>query len=155
MFGQCTSLTTPPELPATTLASSCYSYMFDGCTSLQKIPDLSNITSLNTYSCREMFYGCTSLEYLALDALPKVSRIPNNCYQSMFEGCTSLKIIPWIPSRQVDDLGCEKMFYGCSNIKLGLNKENLKQIRYKIPFTADCAIQDTSFQNMFTNTGGS
>lgn len=28
---------TAPELPATTLADSCYAYMFDGCTSLSYI----------------------------------------------------------------------------------------------------------------------
>ena len=32
-----TSLTTAPSLPATTLANYCYSYMFNGCTSI-KIP---------------------------------------------------------------------------------------------------------------------
>ena len=34
MFRDCTSLTTAPELPATTLANSCYSNMFRNCTSL-------------------------------------------------------------------------------------------------------------------------
>ena len=31
MFQDCTSLTTAPELPATTLAEGCYRYMFNGC----------------------------------------------------------------------------------------------------------------------------
>ena len=35
MFQNCTSLTQAPELPATTLANSCYSYMFQNCTSLK------------------------------------------------------------------------------------------------------------------------
>ena len=35
MLEGCTSLTQPPALPATTLAASCYYYMFQGCTSLK------------------------------------------------------------------------------------------------------------------------
>jgi len=35
MFEDCTSLTTAPELPATTLANYCYQYMFNGCTSFK------------------------------------------------------------------------------------------------------------------------
>ena len=35
MFQGCTSLTTAPELPATTIASSCYFNMFYTCTSLK------------------------------------------------------------------------------------------------------------------------
>ena len=37
LFSGCTSLTTAPELPATTLASYCYRQMFSGCTSLQML----------------------------------------------------------------------------------------------------------------------
>ena len=37
MFYGCTSLTTAPELPATTLADSCYGYMFYDCTSLNYV----------------------------------------------------------------------------------------------------------------------
>ena len=35
MFSGCTSLTTAPSLPATTLANYCYSNMFYGCTSIK------------------------------------------------------------------------------------------------------------------------
>lgn len=38
MFSGCTSLTTAPELPATTLADFCYYNMFYGCTNLQTAP---------------------------------------------------------------------------------------------------------------------
>ena len=37
LFYGCTSLTAAPELPATTLATRCYSNMFSGCTSLAYI----------------------------------------------------------------------------------------------------------------------
>jgi len=37
MFSNCTSLTTAPALPATTLATYCYAYMFSNCISLNSI----------------------------------------------------------------------------------------------------------------------
>lgn len=49
MFWGCTSLTTAPELPATTLANSCYSNMFRGCTSLNYIKCLA--TDISAYDC--------------------------------------------------------------------------------------------------------
>ena len=38
MFKDCVSLTDPPKLPSLKLAFSCYSRMFDGCTSLKTTP---------------------------------------------------------------------------------------------------------------------
>jgi hypothetical protein len=35
MFSGCTGLTTPPELPATTLDNFCYVNMFSGCTGIK------------------------------------------------------------------------------------------------------------------------
>ena len=37
MFYGCTSLTTAPELPATTLATDCYGFMFRDCTLLTSV----------------------------------------------------------------------------------------------------------------------
>jgi len=70
LFTSCTSLITPPELPATTLTYYCYAYMFYGCTSLQvndspvtgvaeqawTIPTTGIFT--NTYAQSGMFTGC-------------------------------------------------------------------------------------------------
>ena len=47
MFQNCTSLTTAPELPATTLAQYCYSKMFNGCTNLNYIKMLATDISAN------------------------------------------------------------------------------------------------------------
>ena len=44
LFQGCTSLTTAPELPATTLAEDCYGYMFRNCTSLTAAPALPATT---------------------------------------------------------------------------------------------------------------
>ena len=40
LFFNCNALTSAPQLPATTLASKCYSYMFSGCTNLKSAPEL-------------------------------------------------------------------------------------------------------------------
>ena len=61
MFYNCTSLTTAPALPATTLADYCYNYMFRGCTSLTTAPALP-ATTLASYCYDSMFYGCKSLQ---------------------------------------------------------------------------------------------
>jgi hypothetical protein len=51
MFAECASLTTAPELPATTLADSCYTSMFGQCTSLTIAPELpATILADNCYS---------------------------------------------------------------------------------------------------------
>ena len=63
MFRGCTSLTTAPELPATTLVASCYMYMFYGCTSLTTAPELP-ATTLVTNCYKYMFRGCTKLNYI-------------------------------------------------------------------------------------------
>jgi hypothetical protein len=49
MFRDCTSLTTAPELPATTLAQSCYRYIFYGCSNLNYIKCLA--TNISASSC--------------------------------------------------------------------------------------------------------
>ena len=64
MFQRCTSLTTAPALPATTLATSCYDAMFQGCTSLTTAPELPATTL--KYGCyQNMFFQCTGLKISA------------------------------------------------------------------------------------------
>ena len=41
MFRDCTSLTSAPKLPATTLAAYCYERMFAGCTNLTSVTMLA------------------------------------------------------------------------------------------------------------------
>ena len=49
MFESCTSLTTAPELPATTLADYCYQNMFAGCTNLKSVTMLA--TNVSARDC--------------------------------------------------------------------------------------------------------
>ena len=63
MFQGCASLTTAPELPATTLATYCYSSMFQGCASLTTAPKLP-ATTLANRCYYYMFRDCASLNYI-------------------------------------------------------------------------------------------
>ena len=63
MFQDCKSLTTAPQLPATTLANNCYEWMFFGCSSLTTAPELPATRLVE--SCYDwMFRGCSSLNYI-------------------------------------------------------------------------------------------
>ena len=89
LFKNCTSLTTAPELPVTTLTEWCYGYMFQGCTSLTTAPALPAVTLVQ--SCyQSMFYGCASLT--AAPELPATT-LSTSCYTSMFRGCTKLNYV--------------------------------------------------------------
>lgn len=86
MFADCTSLTTAPALPATTLTNECYYGMFNNCTSLTTAP-----------------------------ALPATT-LANQCYADMFQGCTSLIQAPALPATTLAERCCTSMFYGCTSL---------------------------------------
>ena len=79
MFRDCTSLTTAPSMPATTLATSCYASMFYKCTSLTTAPSLP-ATTLATSCYNSMFYGCTKIKLstTASGTYTKSYRIPKS-----------------------------------------------------------------------------
>ena len=112
MFQNCTSLTQAPELPATRLADFCYSCMFQDCTSLVEAPVLP-ATTLATNCYRYMFYGCTSL--VNAPKLPATT-LANQCYQYMFQGCISLVQAPELPATILADYCYREMFYGCTSL---------------------------------------
>ena len=114
MFYSCTSLTTVPELPATTLASDCYRYMFASCPSLTTVPsDLLPATTLASNCYRLMFQNCTSLttapELLA-------TTLTESCYHLMFNGCTSLTTAPELPTTTLADSCYYQMFSRCTSL---------------------------------------
>ena len=67
MFYRCTSLTSAPDLPATTLADYCYSYMFNGCRSLTQAPELP-ATTLDSYCYSNMFNNCPQFSSVKMKA---------------------------------------------------------------------------------------
>ena len=112
MYASCTSLTSAPELPATTLAKSCYASMFDGCTSLTTAPQLPATTlAQNCYG--SMFGGCTSLT--TAPQLPATT-LAQNCYCYMFIGCTSLTAAPQLPATTLAEWCYCGMFASCTSL---------------------------------------
>ena len=112
LFGSCSVLTSAPELPATTLADNCYSFMFYGCTSLTSAPDLP-ATKLAENCYDSMFHGCTSLT-----SAPelKATELAVSCYNSMFQVCTNLNTAPKLPAKTLAE-GCYSyMFLGCTHL---------------------------------------
>ncbi len=112
MFRNCTSLTTAPSLPATTLADYCYRDMFRNCTSLTTAPSLP-ATTLATECYREMFQSCTSLT--TAPSLPATT-LADFCYYYMFSGCTSLTTAPSLPATTLADYCYMSMFSGCTSL---------------------------------------
>ena len=112
MFEGCTSLTTAPKLPATTLAYGCYNAMFKGCTSLTTAPALP-ATTLADYCYTAMFQGCTSLT--TAPSLPATT-LANSCYNAMFRECTSLTIAPSLPATTLADYCYDGMFLVCTSL---------------------------------------
>ena len=112
MFYNCSSLTTAPALPATVLANSCYLAMFQDCTALTTAPALPATTLYNNcYS--SMFRNCSSLT--TAPALP-ATVLANRCYYNMFKNCTGLTTAPALPATTLV-YGCyEEMFNGCTNL---------------------------------------
>ena len=98
MFADCTSLTTAPELPATTLANNCYQWMFKGCTSLILAPTLPATKNVVWGFYTRMFYGCTSLKRIKMNASS------GSWGQNMFNGCTSLELVDMTGSISVPQL---------------------------------------------------
>ena len=106
IFDECESLTSAPELPATTLANFCYSYMFYGCISLTTAPKLP-ATTLAGDCYTDMFSGCTSLTQAP--ELPATT-LADYCYYGMFRSCTSLTNAPELPATTLTVECYEYMF---------------------------------------------
>jgi hypothetical protein len=109
LFYQCVPLTTAPELPATTLASSCYDNMFRDCSSLVTAPKLP-ATTLASACYQDMFRNCSSL--VTAPELPATT-LANWCYYSMFENCSSLVTAPELPATTLNKWCYNTMFKGC------------------------------------------
>ena len=115
MFQGCTSLTTAPELPATTTYEYSYQGMFHSCTSLTKAPTSIGVSStiIADFCCYLMFESCTSLT--TAPELPATTLV-DNCYCAMFEGCTSLTTAPELPATTLAN-GCySNMFSSCKSL---------------------------------------
>ena len=113
LFIYCKVLTSAPQLPATTLASKCYSYMFSSCTSLESAPALPAKTL--AYSCyQSMFNLCKNLT--SAPALLPATTLADQCYYYMFNGCTNLKSAPELSATTLAAYCCSYMFSDCKKL---------------------------------------
>ena len=151
MFYDCTSLTTVPELPATTLKSGCYNSMFRGCKSLTTAPELPATTLVE--SCYvSMFYGCASLT--SAPELPATT-LKSSCYNGMFADCRALTTAPALPATTLADYCYQQMFFLCTGLKISATQTGEYTTAWRIPSAG--TIKSTATQwsdNMLTNTGG-
>ena len=150
MFYGCTSLTSAPELPATTLASNCYEGMFWGCTSLTRAPELP-ATTLADYCYNHMFSVCTSL--MSAPTLPATT-LSSLCYGYMFCDCTSLTSAPELPATTLA-YGCYGyMFARCNSFKISTTQDSTYAYPYRIPTSGTGTDATYSLYGMFSATGG-
>jgi len=112
MFYGCTGLTEAPVLPATTLSKGCYSEMFFGCYNLSQAPNLP-ATTLAAHCYSSMFYGCIRL--LEAPELPAMS-LASHCYDGMFAQCSNLTKAPVLPAKTLEYACYKNMFNGCKNL---------------------------------------
>lgn len=113
MFQGCTALERAPELPATTLASHCYESMFSGCTALTQAPNLP-ATTLAEGSYGGMFFGCTVLQNP-----PAISAttLATACCMNMFTECSALKESPVLSAGTLAPYCYSMMFSRCTSLK--------------------------------------
>lgn len=76
-------------LPATTLVSRCYTYMYKGCSSLIRVQQILPATILAQYCYWEMYRDT------AIDTAPLLpaSNLVVRCYSYMFSGCSNLAYV--------------------------------------------------------------
>ena len=112
LFRECASLTTAPELPATTLAERCYYGLFYKCAGLTTAPELP-ATTLAPYCYATMFSYCTGLT--TAPKLPATT-LADYCYSSMFAYCAGLNTAPELPATTLA-AGCYlHMFSNCVDL---------------------------------------
>lgn len=116
MFSNCTSLVTPPNLPATSLGEYCYKGMFYNCTKMENPPEFPSSMSTNRACCEGMFNSCKKLK--ATPNLP-ATYVANRCYADMFADCWELTSVPSILPATSLDIGCYyEMFKNCSKLEI-------------------------------------
>ena len=113
-----------PELPATTLAESCYACMFRDCYHLTTAPELPATT------------------------------LAKSCYASMFHSCSNLTIVPELPATALAEGCYSSMFHSCVEINLSSTQTGEYQTPYRIPISGTGTVGTNSLAYMFANTGG-
>ena len=91
------------------------SYMFEGCSSLSSLSDISKWNTNNVTDMSYMFYECSSLSFL-----PNISNWNTNNVTNMnciFSGCSLLLSLPDISKWNTNNANdMSNMFCGCSSL---------------------------------------
>ena len=151
MFYKCSSLTTAPSLPATTLAKYCYYNMFYDCSSLTTAPSLP-ATTLPERCYQSMFYNCTALT--TINSIAGTTMAGTYSCRQMFQGCSNLIMLPLLHPTILQNFCYYLMFYGCTKIKLSTTQTGDYQTPYRIPASGTGTTATYAVNNMFDNTGG-
>lgn len=151
LFYWCSSLTTAPEISATTLANNCCYYMFRDCTNLIKSMDVLPAETLASSCYEGMFYWCSNLsnspKFLA-------TTLWDNCCTDMFRNCINLETLPELLSITLTWYCYNNMFRWCSKIKLSTTQTWEYQTPYRIPATWTGKNGNMSLYQMFNETWG-
>ena len=99
-------------IPSTNIVESYCREMFYGCTSLQNAPTLS-ATTLGRHCYYQMFYECSKLT--SAPQLP-ATKLATGCYSGMFSSCTSLVNAPTLPATTLVSDCYFRMFNSCTSL---------------------------------------
>ena len=106
------------------------SYMFDGCSSLISLPDISNINTSKVFNMQFMFAGCSSLKIL-----PDISRwntMNVKSMKAMFFSCESLISLPDISKWNISNVSdMVAIFDSCVSLKTlpDISKWNISKVK--------------------------
>ena len=113
MFFNCTKLTRAPKLPAKKLEEACYASMFCGCSSLKAAPEMA---------AEEMAYmSCTwMMMQSGIERAPELPamKLAQHCYEFMFMECQNLKTGPSVlPATELVTWCYTGMFQRCEKLE--------------------------------------
>ena len=116
MFDRCSSLLSLPDISKWNTCNVIdMSYMFSECSALLSLPDISKWNTDNVTNMSYMFSGCLSLSSLPDISTWKTNKVTNMSY--MFNGCSSLSNLPDISTWDTKNIiNMSYMFSGCSSL---------------------------------------
>ena len=117
MFDGCSSLSSLPDISKwNTNNITSMKSMFHGCSLLSSLPDISNWNTNNVTNMSYMFNECTGLSSLPDISKWNINNVTN--MNSMFGGCFSLLSLPDISKWNTNNItNMSDMFFGCSKLK--------------------------------------
>ena len=141
MFEFCSSLISLPDISYwDTKNVYNMSQMFRGCSSLISLPDISRWNTKKVYDMSQMFSGCSSL--ISIPDISKWDMKNVTNIHSMFDWCSSLKSLPDISKWNTNNIkAMHYLFEGCSSlISLpDISKWNMENVGYISYMFSNCS----------------